>query len=370
MQGTTMRHDGKRRRIGEGSIDGGARTGVGRLLLLGAVLALAVALVACGGSDDDAGSPAPSEGTQTAADPEQSSMTLGLPVVTSTFAPMYLAVQEGYFEEEGLDVEIVHFRGGSDLVKGIASGSVDVGYTALAGPMTAIAQGRPLKVFYGGFNMTLFEWWASPPISSVQEAKGKRWGVSRVGSSTDFLTRYLLEQNGLNPQTDAKIVSGGGSAGRLAAQQEGQLDVNIFSVPETFKADEAGYQRIADQADLMDGYPFHVAFTQESFLQENPNTIEAFLRGLVKGIERAKSDPKAAQDVIVERVKIEEKYAAQTVQAYIDQVYADGRLPSDKAMDIFWQIGIDNGQFKEEIPKSEWLVTKWMDSYPQWVEGQ
>ena len=178
--------------------------------------------------------------------PEKTDITIGLPVTTSTFLPIYMAKQQGYFKKEGLNVKIIAFHGGTDLVRGMIAGAVDVGVTSLAGVTVGIKAGQPLRVFYGGFNMAVFDWYAVKSIKSMADTKGKRFGISRIGSSTDLLTRYALKVSGVDPKS-VKIIQGGGSNPRLAAMDAGQIDVNIFAPPQKFIAADKGYNRIFRQ---------------------------------------------------------------------------------------------------------------------------
>lgn len=302
--------------------------------------------------------------------PEKTDITIGLPVTTSTFLPLYLADEEGFFEEEGLNVEIVAFRGGTDLVRGMVAGAVDVGVTSLAGVSVGIAADQPIKVFYGGFNMVVFDWYAVPEIESIEDAKGKRFGVTRVGSSTDFLTRYALETQGLNPDTDVQIVQGGGSVERLAAMEAGQIDVNIFATPEKFMAEDAGFKPILRQKDIAEDYPFHVFFATEDFIENNPNSIRALLRGFVRGVRVAKADRERSIEVLVDRVGMEESYAARGYDDFIDNIYEDGRLPSEEGMKAFWDIGIQSGEFEESWPEERYFDPTFVESYDEWKPAE
>src|SRR5690606_38421104 len=98
---------------------------------------------------------------------------------------------------------------------------------------------------------------------TMADARGMRFGVTRIGSSTDFLTRYALQNQGMNPESDVQIIQGGGSPERLAAMEAGQLDVNIFATPENFMAEDAGFHRIMRQRDIAPDYPFHVFFATQ-----------------------------------------------------------------------------------------------------------
>ncbi|MGE3248234.1 MAG: ABC transporter substrate-binding protein, partial [Beijerinckiaceae bacterium] len=188
--------------------------------------------------------------TPALAAPEKKDVTIGLPVKASTFLPLFIAEEKKLFEKHGLNAKLIAFRGGSALVRGMIAGSVDVGVTSLAGVTVGIKAGQDIKVFYGGFNMVLFDWYARKGIKSIKDTKGMKYGISRYGSSTDFLTRYALKANGLDPKKDVQIVQGGGSSARLAAMESGQLDVNILAPPFTMIAANRGLPMILQQSDL------------------------------------------------------------------------------------------------------------------------
>lgn len=297
--------------------------------------------------------------------PEKADITIGLPVTTSTFLPIYMAKHEGYFKQEGLNIKIVAFHGGTDMVRGMIAGAVDVGVTSLAGVTVGIKAGQPLRVFYAGLNMTVFDWYAVKSIKSMADTEGKRFGISRVGSSTDLLTRYALKDSGVDPKS-VKIVQGGGSNPRLAAMDAGQLDVNIFAPPQKFIAADKGYNRIFRQADIAPDYPFHVFFATQDFIKSHPNTIKAVLRAFVKGVRKAKADKTLSEKVLEEAVGIKAQYAGRTYDDFIGEVYEDGRMPSDKGMKAFWELGLMSGKYKSAWPKSRYLDPTYIDSYNEW----
>jgi NitT/TauT family transport system substrate-binding protein len=297
--------------------------------------------------------------------PEKTDLTIGLPLTTSTLLPIYVAEKEGYFKEEGLNVRVVAFNGGTDLVRAMISGSVDVGLTSLPDVTVGMKAQQPIKVFYGGFNMGVFDWYAVKSIKSMADVKGKRFGVSRLGSSTDFLTRYALKKNGIDPAS-VQIIQGGGSAPRLSAMEAGQLDVNILATPEKFIAADKGYNLIYKQTQIASDYPFHVFFATESFLKDKPNSVKALLRGFVKGVRKAKADKPAAIKVLEEAVKLDAKYASRAYDDFINNIYEDGRMPSENGMKTFWEIGMMAGDYTEAWPKERYLNSTFIDSYDQW----
>jgi len=300
------------------------------------------------------------------ATPERTSITIGLPVTTSTFLPLYLAEEEGFFADEGVNVEIVAFRGGTDLVRGMIADAVEIGVTSLAGVNVGIAADQPLRAFYGGFNMAVFDWYGTSDIPAMSETQGRRFGVSTLGSSTDFLTRYALLQAGINPETEVQIIQGGGSPARLAAMDAGQLDVNIFATPEKFMAADAGYNLLLRQSDLAPDYPFHVFFATQDFIAENPETIRAVLRGFVRGVRLAQADPERSIRLLVERVGMAQEYSERGYADFINSIYEDGRMPSAEGMASFWDVGILSGEYTEVWDEPRYLDRTFIDSYATW----
>jgi len=301
---------------------------------------------------------------------EQSHLKVGIISVTATYVPLYLAVDDGIYAKEGLQVDLLPFRGGSDLIKAVVAGSADVGVVSLAEVASGIAAGQPLKAFYGGFNVPAFDWYAVTSIHSLAGARGKRFGVTQYGSSTDFLTRYALAANGLDPAKDVQIVQGGDSPTRLAAMQAGQIDVNIFAPPDSFVAAERGYTRILRQRDLAPDYPYHVFGAMESFLAGHPKTIRALLRGFVLGLRTARRDKAHAIDAIVKRIPMDARYAGPTYDDLIDFLFEDGRLPTDKGLEVFFDMGIKAGRFTSRWPREKYWTPQFADSFPQWKPSE
>jgi len=286
-------------------------------------------------------------------------ITLGLPVEATTLTPVYLAEAKNLWAQQGLTVTTVTFKGDAELTKAVLSGDVDVAIGSLTGPLTAVEAGQEIKVFYGGFDMPAFAWYATPDIHSVAEGRGHSWGVTTLGSSTDLLTRYAATTAGLNPDVDMKIIQGGGSAARLAAMQAGQLQVNIFTQPQTVYAEKAGYNKILDLTDIVDSYPMHAAWGT-SFLDDNPDRAKRFVDALRAAMQMTKDQPDVAADVMAARLKISAEDARASLGEWIDKLYPDGRMSSPEAMDAFWKMGIEGKLFEARVPDSEWLDPRFL----------
>lgn len=316
-----------------------------------AVVTAGLMLAACGGAASGGGS--------SGAKPEKSSITLGLPLPAETLAPVYLAKDKGYFKQQGLDVKLVTFQGGSDLMKAVLGGSVDVAVAAPAEVIEAAIQGQPVKAFYGGFDMPDFYVVGTPGLGSVQATKGKSWGVSRFGSSSDLVAHYVLKREGI-PASDVSITQTGAASSTLAALQAGRVQATVSGLSTTLGQEDHGYKRILALSSLVPTYPFHTAYAKQEFLSANPRTAKAFLDALVKGMQETKSDPDAAAAEIVKNRVTTQNHGKASITGVSQWLYPDGRLPDQASMDAFWQMGIEGGVFKKRLPDSAWLDTKWM----------
>jgi NitT/TauT family transport system substrate-binding protein len=334
---------------------------------IGAIGATVLALGACGSSDSSSST---SSGSSTSASSGKTQeITVGIPVDDATYAPLYLAVDRDMFAKYGLKVKLVVFQGGAELTKAVAGGSVQLAVSALSEMLPAVEQKQPLVAWYGGYNSAPFVWLAQPGITSIDQAKGKKWGVTKIGSSTDTITRYLLKTNGIDPDTGVKIIGVGGGPAQVAAMKAKQVDVIISSPTTSYQAEAQGDKPIAKFSDLAGEYPSHVAYSKKDFVADHKDEATKFLQGMVDGIKLAKSDPKAGAQAIADHQKVSMDYATRAYNEVAPYWYADGRLPDDKDMDVFWNIGVQAGSWPAKMPMSEWWDPQFVDSYKTWSGG-
>lgn len=301
-----------------------------------------------------------------AQEPEQTDIELGITLSTATFLPIYVAEQEGYFDDEGLTVNITGFRGGSDLTRALIADGVDIAVASPAGVIGAIQAGQDVKVFYGGFNQVPFAWYAAPSIKSTEDLKGKVIGITRYGSSTDVLTRMVLAKAGLDPDKDVRIMQGGGSSERLAALEAGQIDAGPFASPHNFMAADRGFSLIAQQSDFMPDYPVQSFFSTIGYIENHPETIRRVLRAFVRGIRFSKENKEAAVQILVDRVGLEEAYAGRVYDEMMNGFQEDGRLGSEEGLKAFIEMGIASGEFQKAWPLEAYWVDTFHSTFNEW----
>ncbi|MDE3101770.1 MAG: ABC transporter substrate-binding protein [Chloroflexota bacterium] len=338
----------------------------GSLLFVGAMV-----ISACGGTAaptataSTAASAAPSAAA--VGKPEKSSLTIGLPVAATSFLPVYLAAAQTD-KEEGLDVKLVTFKGDAQVVQALAGGSIDIAVASPNGLFNMIKAGQPVIGFYAGFYQADFAWLARPEIKTWSALKGGTIGVSTFGSLTDFLTRYSLKKNGLEPEKDVKIVQAGGSPTAYQALVAGRLSAAILAPPFKWQAREKGMNEIGVQTkDVAPEWPKHIFYTTKKFLSEDPNTVTHVLRAHVLAIRLAKSDRAAAVKVMEDDLKYSAKDADRAYDDVIGAYNERGTLPPAASMKTFWDITIQTGDVTEAWPDSKFLDTRYIDTFAAWA---
>jgi NitT/TauT family transport system substrate-binding protein len=248
-----------------------------RALVTAALCALAaLGVTACGGSDKSAGSADASGG-------QAKKLTLGLTVGTSfeVAMPPQIAVEQGIFKKAGLDVKVVAFQGGADLVKGLVSGAVDVGLGTGFDGVSAGAQGVPLKMFgsYMNDSPIYFAAKKNGKVKTLDDLRGAKFGITRFGSLTDFVARVTARAKGLDPSKDMKIVALGGAPEQMAALKRGTTDVFAFGidVPAQLETQGAG-TIIGSFAEIFPGGQHGVFEATDSYLKDNRQTAQRLMK--------------------------------------------------------------------------------------------
>jgi ABC-type nitrate/sulfonate/bicarbonate transport system substrate-binding protein len=114
----------------------------------------------------------------------QTKITIGYAAVSPRTTPLYIAQEQGIFAKYGLDAKVVLFRGAPTLVASLVSGEMEVGYTGGASVVGAAGQGNYLRILSSISSTLTHTMIAHPSIKSVEELRGKRFGIQNMGSST------------------------------------------------------------------------------------------------------------------------------------------------------------------------------------------
>ena len=234
--------------------------------------------------------------------------------ITAAFSIPWIAKEAGIFQRHGLDVELVYIAAGSRAVQTLVGGSVDV--AAIGGPAGVDAKLAGADTVYVAVpvNRVIVFTVAAPPIQRVEDLLGKSIGVTRIGTVTDFFTRYFVRQAGLVPDRDVIIRGTGGLPETLAALKAGQVQAGTFGFPAVLHARAAGFRVLIDYNTLGFRYPLSGVVVTQKLLRSQESAIRRFLEAHIEGVHRFRTDPAFAMSVIG-------KYTQTTDRSILEETY-------------------------------------------------
>jgi NitT/TauT family transport system substrate-binding protein len=208
------------------------------------------------------------------------------------FGAAEVGIDAKIFEGEGLDVAVSSFRGDAQLQQALAAGSLDVGLGS--GPGLGFrVKGAPMigvAAMYGAPRNLALLVSAKSPIRSVADLKGKRIGVTTVGSLTDWLVRELSRQQGWGSDGIA-IAPLGQMQARLAAMDRGELDGVVLEAANGYELEENGRTRnLILFGDIVKHFYTHVIFATDEIVDKRPDLLRRFLRGWFRTIAFMKAN--------------------------------------------------------------------------------
>jgi NitT/TauT family transport system substrate-binding protein len=229
---------------------------------------------------------------------------VGLVSVTPTNVPILSAVDGGYFKKYGLDVKPLVMSGSSTALAALLSGEMSFITIAGSGVINAHLAGRDAVMIAGTVNDAPYEMVVSKDIKTVEDLKGKKLGIARFGGSADFLARWALEKHGLTPGKDVIILQTGGNPERLAAVSQGAIQATLLEQSFAYRAKKAGLHTLIDYSTIGLDYQHSGIGTTKSFIDMHHELTINFLKALIEGIHRMKTDRAFAIKVIEHHLRV------------------------------------------------------------------
>ena len=253
---------------------------------------------------------------------------VAIPSTTQAVLAFTIARDKGYYRAEGLDVELI-LMSAPNASRALLSGDVQAATVGGAG-LPPVLRGSPFKFLFTTYNRAMFWLFSKGEIRDVKSLKGKRVGVSGIGSGPDSLLREILRLSGLDPNRDVAILSLGVMPTIYSGLQSGVVDAAMLAPPVTFKAEEAGFRELVSfpKQDLVELQGS--ILVRDVTLQTEPLQMERFVRGSYKGFLHLKDNRPATLPFVARYLQVSE---AQAAKAY-DQVVRpaltqDGTLSQD-----------------------------------------
>ncbi len=182
-----------------------------------------------------------------------------------------------------MDVELLYLTGGTLSTAALVSGDVQFAFTGAANAVAANLTGADVVIVGATINLFPCEVWSAAAIKEPAQLKGTKKGVTRIGSTTHFVARYVLKQWGVQ-ESDMVFFQTGGQPELFAALKSGALHSAVLNAgPFTVRAQKEGFVRLADVATMGRPYVFGTVAIRDSFIQSRPDVYPPVLASVRRG---------------------------------------------------------------------------------------
>ena len=255
----------------------------------------------------------PSTPVRSAESPAQplKKIAIGYSGIAPSQAPVWMAYEGGFFRKYGLDAQLIFIESGSRTVQTLISGDVFAAQVAGTSVIQSNLQGSGVVIIGGFLNTMDYKFMVARDIVRPDQLKGKTVAVSRVGSSSDFATRYALEKYGLVPDKDVTILQIGSQPARFSALQTGKIHGAMIAVPLTAIAAKMGLNTLADLQMLGLEYQHTGLAVSQNVIKTQPETVRNVLKAFVEGIHYMKTHRKEAMGILAKYIKTDDTDALQ-----------------------------------------------------------
>src|SRR6266850_3192935 len=253
--------------------------------------------------------------------------------------PVIVAMRNGYFRTEGLEVQKIQIQP-EIAVKSLVAGEVDY-VLAWGASVQATMTGAPIKVVAATVSKPLHVLISRPEIRFGRDLKGKTLGVDSVASRVDYLSRVAVRYLGLDPDRDVKIVDTGESLLRVSALKDGSIDATAVDVALAVKAEEEGMKRVLHLGDIVEIPISGIAVTTVK-LATHREQIKKVIQATLRGARFIKGKRPETVRIIQSHLRITFSQATKTYDSSIRSFTDDGFV-SERA------VSLDVRRAKEEL---------------------
>ncbi len=342
-------------------------------LALVAILS-SVMMLACASKDEEGAAAPDAEKTEEAvpsvpkANPKPVKVVLNEVAHSIFYAPMYVAIEEGYFAEEGIDLDVVTGFGADKTMTAVLSGEANIGfmgseasiYTYNEGANDYVVNFAQLTQRAGNFlvareEMESFKW---------EDLKGKDVLGGRKGGMPEMVFEYILRQNGIDP-SEVNIDQSIDFGATAAAFSGGQGEFTVEFEPGATSLEQEGKGYVVASLGTDSGYVPYTAFSaKKSYIDENPEIIQGFTNALQKGMDYVQSHtPEEIANVIAHQFGETDIQTITTIvtRYYEQDTWKDNLIFEKESFDLLQDILDDAGELSERAPYEELVTTEFAE---------
>jgi NitT/TauT family transport system substrate-binding protein len=262
----------------------------------------------------------------------QEKIRVGLGSISLQSGLVHIGKERGLFAKHGLTVENIYIPGGSTNVQVLVSGGLDLSQLSGAPGVAANLEGADLLYILGLLDKLNYQLVTRPEINSLEQLKGKKFAVSRYGSSADFGMRAMLKRVGVDPVKEATILQIGDEPTRIAAITSGNVDGTVVNAPFVSEAERLKLNVLADSVKM--NVPFFNTglLGSKRYLEKQDAKIMNFLRAYLEAIKVLKTEREYSVKALAQFTRVHNLKAIHEGYDYFVNQLANVPYPSAEAM--------------------------------------
>lgn len=299
--------------------------------------------------------------------PEPVKVTLNEVAHSIFYAPQYVAIENGYFEEEGIELNLVTGFGADKVMTAVLSGEADIGFMGAESSVYAYQEGAndPVVNFAqltqraGNFLVAREEM----PDFTWQDLKGKNILGGRKGGMPEMVFEYILKQNDLDPQKDMNIDQSIDFGSTAAAFSGGLGDFSVEFEPSATTLEKEGAGYVVASLGVDSGYvPYTSYSAKRSFMEENPEMIQKFTNALQKGMNYVQEHTSEEIARVIEPQFVETDL--QTITTIVERYHSQDTWKSNlvfekDSFELLQDILESAGELNERVDYEELVTTQY-----------
>jgi NitT/TauT family transport system substrate-binding protein len=220
---------------------------------------------------------------------------------------VWIPYEAGIFRKHGLDLELLYVGGGGRAAQVVQSGEVPMGIFTGGAVVNANLAGGDLVTVASSMNVITFFLIARPEIKQIEDLKGKKIGITRFGSATDFALGYGENKWPIKRGRDFTVIQMGGMPEMMQGLKSRALDAATLNAEFTILARKEGLKELVDMSAMGLNFPTSSIVTTRSFIKRNENAVRKFVRAFVEGVHYAKTQRDFSVNVFKKYLKNDDR---------------------------------------------------------------
>ena len=281
------------------------------------------------------------------------------------YAPMYVAIEKGYFEDEGIELSLTTGFGADKTMAAVVSGDADVGFMGTEASIYAYTEGAKDHVINfaqltqraGNFVVAR----ENTESFSYEDMIGKDVLGGRAGGTPEMVYEYVLRENGVSP-SEVKIDQSIDFGSTAAAFSGGQGDFTVEFEPHATALEQNGDGDVVASLGEESGYVPYTAFSaKKSYLEAHPDTVQAFVNALQRGMEKVSqsTQEEIAKMIAPQFPETDEAVLTAIVRRYVEQdTWKTDLIFSEDAFILLQDILEEGGELTNRVAYEDLVNTE------------